>query len=265
VELHAIKTGIVKINDDLARVLLDALEKQRLPIEDRDVLAITSKVISTAEGRMVRLGDVVPSEKAKLFAREYSLRPEFAELVLREADRVYGGVEKAVLTLKNGVMAANAGIDNKNAPDDYVVLWPADPKDSAGKIRKRIMLETGKNVAVLVVDSGLVPLRVGTTGLALAVAGFKPVRDWRGSDDLFGRKILITRHAIADDLACAAHLLMGEAAETVPAVLVRGAPVEFSEDVYGSADMMMLPEDCIFMGTFNGKKDALPDVGKVAS
>jgi coenzyme F420-0:L-glutamate ligase len=198
---------------------------------------------------MIKLSEVKPSEEAKRLARKYSLKQEFAELILREADRVYGGVERAVLTLKNGVMAANAGIDNKNAPSDYAVLWPKDPKASARKVRARIKRRTGKDVAVMIIDSGLVPLRIGTTGLALAVAGFKPIRDDRGCKDLFGKSIMITRQAVADDLASAAHLLMGEATEKTPAVLIKDAPVDFDDGVYGSSDMMMPPNECIFMNT----------------
>jgi coenzyme F420-0:L-glutamate ligase/coenzyme F420-1:gamma-L-glutamate ligase len=247
--LIAVKTRVVKCGDDLVELVLESLRVQGLRLKDGDVLALTSKVVSISEGRMFRLREVRPSEEAKRLARGYSLKPEFAELVLREADKICGGVEKAVLTLKNGVLAANAGIDNKNAPSDYAVLWPKDPGASAREIREQIKQKAGRNVGVLIVDSGLVPLRIGTTGLALAVAGFKPIRDVRGCKDLFGRAIMITRQAVADDLASAAHLLMGEAAEMTPAVLVRDAPVEFDGGVYDSAEMMMPFKQCIFMNT----------------
>jgi coenzyme F420-0:L-glutamate ligase/coenzyme F420-1:gamma-L-glutamate ligase len=247
--LIAVKTRVVKAGDDLVELVLDSLKSQGLQLEDNDVLALTSKVVSSSEGRTVKLSDVKPSEKAKRLAKEYSLKPEFAELILREADKVCGGVERAVLTLKNGVMAANAGIDNKNAPSNYAVLWPKDPAASAKEVRERIKRRTGKDVAVMIVDSGLVPLRIGTTGLALAVAGFKPIRDSRGCKDLFGKSIVITRQAVADDLASAAHLLMGEATEKTPLVLIKDAPVDFDDSVYGSADMMMPFKVCIFMNT----------------
>ncbi|HYB68838.1 MAG TPA: coenzyme F420-0:L-glutamate ligase, partial [Candidatus Acidoferrales bacterium] len=114
--LIAVKTRVVKIGDDLVELILESLKAQGLQLEDNDVLALTSKVVSFSEERTVKLSEVKPSEEAKRLAKEYSLKPEFAELILQEADEVYGGVERAVLTLKNGVMAANAGIDNKNAP-----------------------------------------------------------------------------------------------------------------------------------------------------
>lgn len=255
--LIAVKTRVVKAGDDLVELVLESLKDQGLQLEDNDVLALTSKVVSYSEGRLVKLSDVKPSEEAKRLAKEYSLKPEFAELILREADMVCGGVERAVLTLKNGVMAANAGIDNKNAPSDYAVLWPKDPAASAREVKDRVKRRTGKDVAIMIVDSGLVPLRIGATGLALAVAGFKPIRDSRGCKDLFGKSIMITRQAVADDLASAAHLLMGEATEKTPLVLIKDAPVDFDDGVYGSADMMMPFKECIFMnilGTQSGVK-----------
>jgi F420-0:gamma-glutamyl ligase len=118
--------------------------------------------------------------------------------------------------------------------------------------RNEINRRTGKRLAVIVVDSGLIPLRIGTVGLALAVAGFNPIREWRGKMDLFGRAVLITRHAVADDLASAAHLLMGEAAEKTPVVFIKDAPVDFDDKVHASSEMMMHVKECIFMNTRKG-------------
>ena len=250
-KLYAIKTGTIKTNDDLVDIILESLEKQNLQLKNGDILALASKIVAYAEGRLVRLEDVKPSEKAVKLAKRFSLKPEYAELILREADKIYGGVEKAVLTLKNGVLTANAGIDNKNAPENHVVLWPHNITGWTEKIRNEIKRRTGKKIAVMIVDSGLIPLRMGTVGLALAVAGFKPVKDCRGEKDIYGKHLIITRHAVADDLASAAHLLMGEATETTPAVLIRDASVDFDDNVYGPADMKIPQNKCIFMETFS--------------
>ena len=201
-KLYAIKTGTIKTNDDLVDIILESLEKQNLQLKNGDILALASKIVAYAEGRLVKLEDVKPSEKAVKLAKRFSLKPEYAELILREADKIYGGVEKAVLTLKNGVLTANAGIDNKNAPENHVVLWPHNITGWTEKIRNEIKKRTGKKIAVMIVDSGLIPLRMGTVGLALAVAGFKPVKDCRGEKDIYGKPLIITRHAVADDLAC---------------------------------------------------------------
>jgi coenzyme F420-0:L-glutamate ligase len=246
-KLFAVKTRVVRVGDDLVELILETVRTCNLQLEDNDVLAVTSKIVSYSEGRIVKLSEVVPSKEARLLGKEYSVKSEFAELILREADRIYGGVDKAVLTFKNGVMTPNAGIDNKNTPDDFAVLWPSDPEGFVRKFRDGIKGRVGKDVAVLLVDSGLVPLRKGTNGLALAVAGFRPIRDDIGKKDLFGKPIMITRQAVADDLASAAHLLMGEAVEQTPVVLIKGAPVDFDDGVYGAAEMMMPFEQCIFM------------------
>jgi len=249
--LHAVKTKIIKAGDNLTEVILESLKEQNLQLEDGDILAITSKIIAYAEGHLVRLKDVTPSNKAKEIAQRFLLQPELAELILREADKIYGGVEKAILTLKNGILIANAGIDNKNAPTGFVILWSSNPEKWAKHIKEEIRQKTGKKVAVLIVDSGLVPLRMGTTGLALVVAGFKPIKDCRKEKDIYRKPLVITRHAVADDLASAAHLLMGEAAEKTPVVLIRGAPVDFDDDVYDSENMMMPFNECIFMESFH--------------
>lgn len=250
--LCPIRTRIVRLGDDLAELVHEALERQHLEVENDDVLALASKIVAYSQGRVVKLSGVRPSEKARQMAKEYSLEPEFAELILREAGKVYGGVERAVLTLKDGVITPNAGIDNKNAPVGSAVLWPENLAEWLRVFRGEINRRTGKRVAVIVVDSGLIPLRIGTVGLALGVAGFKPIREWRGRKDLYGRTILITRHAVADDLASAAHLLMGEAAERTPVVLIKDAPVDFDDDVHVSEEMMMPFKECIFMNTFKG-------------
>jgi coenzyme F420-0:L-glutamate ligase len=247
VRLYAVKTRLVKTGDNLVEVVLEALKEQKLTLEDNDVLVLTSKIVAHVEARLVNLNEVKPSEKAKELAKKFSLQQEVAELILREADKVYGGVEKAVLTLKNGVLTANAGIDKKNVPEGYVALWPKKARETAKKIREEIKRKTGKTIAVLIVDSGLAPLRKGTVGVALAVAGFKPIEDYRGREDLYGKKLTITQHAVADNLASAAHLLMDEAAEKTPIVLVKDAPLSFDEKAYGTEDMAISHDECIFM------------------
>lgn len=249
-KLYGVQTEVIASSSNLVEVILESLSKQNLALDENDILAITSKLVANAEDRIVNLGKVSPSAKADELGQKFSLSPQFAELILQEADKIYGGVEKAVLTLKNGVLTANAGIDSKNAPAGHVVLWPSNPKKWAESIREEIRRKTGKQMAVLIVDSGLAPLRKGTTGLALAVAGFKPVRDCRGEKDIFGKPLAITQHAVADDLASAAHLLMGEASEKTPVVLIKGAVVEFDDAVYDSSEMMMPFEECIFMSPF---------------
>ncbi len=252
--LFPIKTDIIRQGDNIVDAVIKAMEKQGLTFGDGDILVLASKIIAYAENRIVELKGIKSCKEAKKLASKFAIPPELAELILQEAEEIYGGVEKAVLTLKDGVLMPNAGIDNKNAPEDAVVLWPKNPKKWAKNIREEVMRKTGKKVAVLIVDSGLRPLRLGTIGLALAAAGLRPIKDCRGERDIFGKKLAITLHAVADNLASAAHLLMGETSEKIPAVLIKEAPVNFDDGVYGSRDMALLPEQCIFMSCLKSEK-----------
>ncbi|UCF59098.1 MAG: coenzyme F420-0:L-glutamate ligase, partial [Candidatus Bathyarchaeota archaeon] len=153
---------------------------------------------------------------------------------------------RALLTLKNNVLIPNAGVDHKNAPRGYAVLWPERPNESVSKIRNEILEKTGKNVGVLIIDSRVTPLRMGTTGVAIGMAGFDPVRDCTSDKDLYGNPLLITRHALADDLASAAHLIMGEANELVPAVLVKNVSANFSEKINLDSPIISAKK-CLFM------------------
>ena len=248
--LYAVKTGFIRIGGDLVDVALKALSEQNLSLDDNDVLVFASKIVAYAQGRIVKLDEVKPSRKAVKLAEKFSIRSELAELILREADAVYGGVEKAIITLKNHALTVNAGIDNKNAPLGYVALWPKNIKETAKKLREELFHKTGKKVAVMIIDSGLIPLVKGTVGLVLAVAGFKPIEDYRGLRDLYGKEVLITLHAVAEDLASAAHLLMGESSEETPIVLVKEAPLKFEDGVYSLEDLTLPHRECVFMKTF---------------
>jgi len=248
-QIFAIKTPLIKPKDDLVTVLLETLQRKSLELENRDVLAISSKAVASGDGRVVELKTISPSRRAVELAKKYSLEPEFAELVWREADRIYGGVEKTILTLKNSVLTVNAGVDHKNVPAGFAAVWPLNPQRRAEQIRKEIKKQTGKDVGILIIDSTVAPLRMGTRGMAIGVAGFKPVKDCRWQKDLFKKPLLITRHAVADDLASAAHLVMGEADEATPVALIRGAPVTFVESVC-SEEMKIDPEGCVYMKPF---------------
>lgn len=239
----AIRTPITKKEDDLVTIVLKSLKEHKIELEDGDILAISSKMLSS----MISLREVSPSKKARELGNQYSLEPEFAELVIRESDKIYGGVYKAILTLKNGILTVNGGVDKKNAPEGYATLWPSNPKSLANRVRREIRQRSRKRVGIIVVDSQVVPLRMGTRGLALTVSGFKPIEDCRNKRDLFQKTLAITRHSIADDIASAAHLLMGETNEQTPVVLVRDAPVIFQECDEG--EMKISPEECLYMNT----------------
>lgn len=238
-EVIPIRTHVIKEGEDLVDLLLSRVE-----LRDGDVIAIADKVIAASQGRFVDYERIKPSKEAERLAEESGLEPGFAELVLRNSDIVIGTAMRTILTLKNGILIANAGIDHKNAPKGHASLWPEDPNGEARRIKDEIERRTGRKVGVIIVDSKLSPLRMGTTGFALGLAGFRGIRDFRGKSDLYGRRIIVTTLNIADDLAAAAHLLMGEGDEAVPFVVIRGAPIELGD--FDPEEVKISPELCVY-------------------
>jgi coenzyme F420-0:L-glutamate ligase len=207
------------------RSALDGALRGAGGIRSGDVLAVTSKVISFDEGRLVDLARVRPTQRAHQLARRAGVDPAFARVVVDEADQVFGAVPGAIVTLKAGHLIANAGADLSNAPAGFAVVWPQDPWASAERLRSWLAPRAGGAVGMVVTDSHCEPLRMGTSGVALACAGFLPVEDVRGRQDLFGHVMRITFRALADSVASAAVLAMGEVDESTPAAIVRGAPI----------------------------------------
>lgn len=239
---------LAQVGDSVLDLTTQTVADNDIRVRDDDVFVVTSKIVSYEQSRVVKLADVIPSEAARVQARQYAVSAELMELIRHEADVVYGGVEHAVLTLKDNMLTVNAGIDNKNSPVGCVTLWPENLGLWVKGFRLEIERFYSAKVGALVTDSSCMPLRVGTVGVALATSGFKPVRDYRGSEDLYGRKIMITQHAVAQSLAAAAHLVMGEGSEQSPVAVVRGAPVEMNDETYVGADISMPFKECFFAG-----------------
>jgi len=192
------------------------------------------------------------SPRAKRLARKWKIDPYLTAIVLREADEILGGVPGFLLTVKHGILTPNAGVDVKNSPPGMAILWPGDPDRSARNLRANLERNYTR-VGVEIVDSHVTPLRLGTVGLAIGVSGFLPVLDSRKRSDLFGRTIKVTQTNVADDLAAAAQLLMGEAAERVGAVLIRGAPVTLSNSGYSK--LAKLNRDKCLIASSLGTRD----------
>ncbi|MDW7733068.1 MAG: coenzyme F420-0:L-glutamate ligase [Methanolobus sp.] len=243
-QMFGIRTPLIRPGGDIVEVIIDSLRKQGIQFQDNDVLIIAESPLATSENRLVRLEDVKPCKEAEKLAREYHLDPREMELILQECDEIFGGVPGAALTITDGTLSPNAGIDSSNAPEGYVVLLPADPQGSAERIRRDIEKQCKCHIGVVVGDSRTQPLRLGCVGIALGTSGIVPVEDARGTVDLFGKEMKITRKAVADNLVSAAQLLMGEAGESVPAVLIRGAPVRMVKE---SVEMpLFTPDECMY-------------------
>jgi coenzyme F420-0:L-glutamate ligase / coenzyme F420-1:gamma-L-glutamate ligase len=253
VELHPLRSGLIRPHDSLIQAIGQAATNSEQRLRNGDIIAVASKVVSISENRIIQLNTITAGKKALRLARRYSLTPQFAQVVVNEADEIYGGVTGALLTAKDGQATANAGVDRKNSVDDSVVLWPANARRSAIKIQSGLLKKTGKRMGIIVVDSRVTPLRLGTIGLSLASVGFSPVKDFRGKPDLNGRDVQLTFQALGDGLAASAHVLMGEARERVPFVLLRGAPVESDGRIPVSEKIHA--EDCLYMSQMTAKSN----------
>ena len=192
---------------------------------DGDVIAVAQKIVSKAEGRIVSLATVEPSARAREIATQAQKDPRVVELILRESRNLIRVSPGVIITEHNtGVILANAGIDRSNLrdSDDAALLLPEDPDASAARLRDQLQQEFGVRLGLIVTDSIGRPWRLGTVGTAIGCAGVLALNDLRGQADLFGRQLQVSEVAVADSLAAAAVLLMGEAAEGTPLVLIRG-------------------------------------------
>ncbi|MDG7016264.1 MAG: coenzyme F420-0:L-glutamate ligase [Nitrososphaerota archaeon] len=233
--------------------------KLRRKLKEGDVLVISSKFLAISEGRVVKLKGVVPGDKAKGLAARYRMDPRLCELVIRESDEVIGGVPGFLLTVKEGLLTPNAGIDKSNIKHGMVVLYPQRPQSLALMIRRGLEFSLGVDVAVVVCDSRLMPMRRGTTGVAIASSGLESILDLRGKRDLFGNVLKVTSQAIADDLSSAAQLLMGESDEATPVVLVRGLNEKLMRDVeYPSAKFSISADECVYLRSLGYKGQTVP-------
>ena len=215
---------IVKEGDDLASLICQAAEKQGTPIQDGDIIVVTHVVVARAEGNVVNLETVTPSEFAKTVAKKTGKDPKLVEVILKESKGIIRMRERKLITeTKQGIVCANSGVDRSNVPGaGNVALLPEDADHSAWVIKRKILQVAGKDVAVIVSDTHGRPLRRGEINIALGTAGFEPIRDRRGEKDLFGYRIKIKRTAIADELASAAELVIGQTDEAIPAAIIRG-------------------------------------------
>lgn len=233
---------------DLCATLLECLRAAGEMLQDGDVVAVSSKYASIAAGRVRSLTDVAPGPRAHELARRFGMEAAIAQLVIDEADHIFGGIELGfLLTAKGGVISPNAGLDRSNIPSGQVALLPRDPFATAEAIRAQLQAEAGCRLGVLLSDSWLMPGRFGTTGVAIAMAGFQPIRDERGKSDLFGNPMAVTRIGMADALAVCAQVVMGERDEATPFAIVRGADVQLSDAPLSADDVAIPWRHCIYI------------------
>lgn len=240
---------LVRPRDDLAELLILACERQAISPKEGDVLVLAQKVVSKAEARYIDLATVVPSARAQSLAAEVEKDPRLVEVILGESRRVVRR-RPGILIVEHrlGFVMANAGVDRSNvdpeAGAEPVLLLPRDPDGSAATLLARLSAHFGKPLAVIISDSWGRAWRRGTVGVALGAAGLPAVMDLRGRPDLFGHELRVTETGFADEIASAASLLMGQAAEATPAVLVSG--LSWSAPSTPASALLRPPEEDLF-------------------
>jgi coenzyme F420-0:L-glutamate ligase/coenzyme F420-1:gamma-L-glutamate ligase len=224
---------LIQQGDDLTKIIVQALETSQQRLRPRDILVVAQKIVSKAEGRSIDLCSVIPSERAIHYANAVGKDARLVELILSESTEVLRhrpGV--LIVTHRLGFVMANAGIDLSNTgPEGHerALLLPLEPDRSCGEIRARLREHTGVDVAVMIIDSVGRAWRNGTVGTAIGLSGLPALLDLRGQPDLFGRALRSTEIGLADELAAAASLVMGQGREGSPVILARGVPYERRE------------------------------------
>ena len=220
---------LIRQDDDLADIIVNSLLHNKVELEDNDILVVAQKIVSKAEGRMVDLATVAPSNKAIELAEQTQKDPRLIKLILSESVEILRTRPGTIIVEhKLGFICANAGIDHSNVSqgsnEEWVLLLPQEPDLSSRMMREKIETTTGKKIGILIIDSHGRAWRNGTVGMAIGMSGVPGLEDLRGTSDLFGSELRITQVGVADELAAAASLVMGQAAEGTPVVHVRGFP-----------------------------------------
>jgi len=251
------KIPLIRHGDNLADIVVNALTANNISLEDNDILVFAQKIVSKAEGRAVNLATVTPSQRAVELARQTEKDARVVELILRESNEILRTrVGAIIVEHKLGFVCANAGIDHSNVnppetsevskdfgslrTDEYVLLLPENPDASAEKLRAQIQDKTNKRIGLMIIDSHGRAWRNGTVGACIGLSGIPGVVDERGWKDLFGYTLQVTVVGVADELAAASSLIMGQAAEGTPVVHVRGFPYPLRD---GSVKELIRPKD----------------------
>jgi len=223
--------GQIKSNSNIVDVLLDSIKgdynkhnnNDNISIENKDIIVIAQKIISKAEGRLINMNKVNPSENAIDLSNQVDKDPKFVEMILQESRKIVRIFNNTIIAeTHHGFICANAGIDQSNVSSkkNQVLLLPINPDRSAELIRKQIYEKIRKKVSVIITDTFGRPFRIGQTNIAIGIAGIKPLRSYRGKQDMFGKILMVTEIAIVDEIASAAELVMGKTA-SIPIAIVR--------------------------------------------
>jgi len=210
------------IHNDLSVIILEAIDRSQTEIQNDDILVVTHKIVSKAEGRVVELDSIEPSTKAISMAKEHDKDPRIMELILRESSQILRAKDGIIISeTRHGFVCANAGVDQSNVKGDTAVLLPLAPDESADRVRHAVKKKVGKEVAVIITDTFGRTFRNGQTNVAIGIAGINPIKSYIGTYDMYGRKLRVTEIAVADEIASASELVMGKS-ESTPVAIIRG-------------------------------------------
>jgi len=242
---------IVKEGDNIAKLILAALNKENVTLDEGDIVVVAHKVVSKSEGRTVDLKDIKPSKRAQEIAKVTLKDPRLVEIVLRETRRtVKATTEIFIVENKQGHVCINAAVDKSNVEGaDKYLLLPEDPDRSARQIRSEIIKLTRKKVAVLISDTYSRPFRTGQVEFTVGIAGMNPFKDYRGKKDLFNYELKVKNTAVADEITSAAELVMGQGDEGTPVAIVKNLQVQTQEEA-SAKDLLISRNEDLF-------KDAL--------
>lgn len=247
-QVYPLRAAVQTGEFDLLGALDDSLANADFALADGDILAVSSKYAAISEGRVVELADVAPTPEADSIAARYNMNPRLVQLIMQESDHIFGGIQLGfLLTHTHGIISPNAGLDRSNIPSGKVVLFPKAPYATAATIRRGLRERFGVDAGVILTDSWLMPGRWGTTGVALACAGFQPLADERGKIDLFGNPMQVTQRGVADSLCVAAQCVMGERDEATPFAVLRNTGVKILEIDLSVKDVSIPWDMCIYV------------------
>jgi coenzyme F420-0:L-glutamate ligase len=240
------KQGKFDLYDEIKKLV----EENDISLKNGDVLVISSKYISNSQGRILNHNSIKLSEKANEISKKFSINQKLSEAIVRESDIIFGGVSGFVITSANNIMAPNAGIDKSNS-QGKLILYPNDPYLIAEQIKRKFFLDYNLHVGIIIVDSRLMPARIGTSGVAIACSGIEPVLDRRATKDLDGNVLKVTFQAVADNLASIANHKMGEADELIPLAIIRESGAKLTDRKISSEETTITYDECIY---FRGLK-----------
>ena len=227
------------------------LKNSRVLIKNEDVIVISSKFISNSQGRVLEISNSKICDKAKEMAKKFNSNENFMEIVFRESDEIVGGVAGFVMSTTDGILAPNAGIDKSNSKGTKIILYPNEPYKIAEELKRKIFLELNLHVGIIIVDSRLMPARIGTTGVAIACAGIEPTKDLRGEKDLDGNPLKVTFQATADNLASIANHKMGEGDDLHPIAIIRDSKCKLTDRKIIPEEMIIPYEQCVYIRSFS--------------